>query len=132
MEDRLDIYTDGSSKNDNGVESTAGAAFYIPSLNLLRKKKIRGTNNIAELIAIDYALWYCKEKLNKSFLRIYSDSKYCINILSGKYNYTKNVELIDYIKNKIKTIDVEFEYVKGHDGIEYNEIVDKAAKSVIK
>ena len=54
---RLDIYTDGSALK-NSQESPAGAAFYIPSMRILRSKSFIGTNNIAELIAIDYALWY--------------------------------------------------------------------------
>ena len=127
----IDVYTDGSSKNNMGKDSAAGIAFYIPSLKILRSRAIKGTNSIAELVAIDYALWYCKTKLSKEKIHIFSDSMYAINVLSEKVGYKVNKELIEYIFKKIKSLDVKFTHVNGHAGIEYNEMVDKAAKEAI-
>lgn len=128
----IEIYTDGSSKNNMGKDSAAGIAFYIPSLKMLRARAIKGTNSIAELVAIDYALWYCQNKLNKTKIHIYSDSMYAINVLSEKVGYKVNKELIEHIFKKIKALDVKFSHVNGHRGVEYNEIVDKAAKAAIE
>lgn len=128
-----EIYTDGSSTNKQGINSDAGAAFYIPSLDLLRAKHIRGTNSIAEIIAIDYALWYCIEKLSVKNVIILSDSEYAIGVLSGEKNARRYENLIEVVKAKIKKLDsVKFKHVDGHSGIEYNEKVDKAAKRAMK
>lgn len=123
---RLDIYTDGSALR-NSQESPAGAAFYIPSMNILRSKSFIGTNNMAELIAMDYALWYCIEnKLNN--ILIHSDSQYSINAVTGTNKAKANTKLIERIQLKLQQIDTHFEYVRGHKGIVENEIVDKAAR----
>ena len=128
-----EIYTDGSSTNKQGVNSDAGAAFYIPSLDLLRAKHIRGTNSIAEIIAIDYALWYCIEKLSIKNVIILSDSEYAIGVLSGQKKARLYEELIGVVKSKIDKMDsVKFKHVDGHSGIKYNEMVDKAAKAAAK
>ena len=129
--DYLIVYTDGSSKNDAGKESSAGIAFYIPSEDILRSRHIKGTNSVAELVAIDYALWYCKTKLNRTKVHIHTDSEYVIKVLQGS-SYKVNVELIEYIKRKIKDMEVKFTHVDGHSGIEYNEKVDKAAKEAMR
>ena len=127
------IYTDGSSTNKQGINSDAGAAFYIPSLDILRAKHIRGTNSIAEIIAIDYALWYCIEKLGIKNVIILSDSEYAIGVLSGEKNARRYEDLIEVVKTKIKKMaSVTFKHVDGHSGIEYNEKVDKAAKRAMK
>ena len=82
MSEYLVIYKDGSSKNDRKKESSAGIAFYIPSLKLLKSRHTTGTNSVAELLAIDYALWYAKEKLNNTKVHIHSDSEYAIGVLN--------------------------------------------------
>ena len=123
---RLDIYTDGSALK-NSQESPAGAAFYIPTMKILRSKSFIGTNNVAELIAIDYALWYCLEN-NLDNILIHSDSQYSINAVTGKNKAKANTKLIERIQIKLQQLDVQFEYVRGHKGIEENEIVDKAAR----
>lgn len=133
MDDYLVAYTDGSSKNDKGKVSNAGVAFYIPSMDILRSRPIKGTNSIAELVAIDYCLWYCNEKLKVRKVHIFSDSNYAINVLSNGYKYKVNVGIIDHVKEKIKLFDdVKFSHVDGHSGIEENEKVDKAAKEAAK
>ena len=133
VEAHVEIYTDGSSTNKQGVNSDAGAAFYIPSLDLLRAKHIRGTNSIAEIIAIDYALWYCIEKLSIKNVIILSDSEYAIGVLSGQKKARLYEELIGVVKSKIDKMDsVKFKHVDGHSGIKYNEMVDKAAKAAAK
>lgn len=122
----IEIYTDGSALA-NSKTSFAGAAFYVPSTKTLRAKGLLGTNNIAELSAIDYALWYSIQQKYTSVI-IYSDSQYAINVVTGKYKATANEKLITRIKTKMEQLTVSFRKVAGHKGIEENEIVDKAAR----
>ena len=132
MSEYLIIYTDGSSKNDRKKESSAGIAFYIPSLKLLKSRHTTGTNSVAELLAIDYALWYAKEKLNNTKVHIHSDSEYAIGVLSGKKKFKANAKLVEYIINgKISKMDVKFTHIDGHSGIKENEICDAAAKEAM-
>lgn len=126
----ITIYTDGSSKNNKGKDSCAGVAFYIPSTDTLKSRHIHGTNSAAELTAVDYALWYCKEVVHEDRVHIFTDSIYVMNILDKGFNYKANVKLIEQIKEKINTFkEVKFTHVDAHKGVEYNEKVDKAARA---
>ena len=131
--DYIDIYTDGSSRNNNKEKSDAGAAFYIVNTKVLRAKYVNGTNSYAELSAIQYALWYCLTYTEFRKIRVFSDSEYAIGVVSGTKKANAHVRLVSEIKKKIELMeDVKFEHVDGHSGVEYNELVDKAAKSAAK
>lgn len=128
----MNIYTDGASANDKGKDSCAGIAFYIPSEKKLKSKTIHGTNNIAELIAVDYALYYVSTVLKTtSSIVIHTDSKYVIGILGKGWKAKVNSELIAKIRERMSALNVSFKYVQGHKGIVENELVDKAAKKAM-
>ena len=137
------VFTDGSALN-NRKDACAGFAVYFPSTKRLLTKSIVGTNNIAELEAIRYALWYFVERyptieLPDGKLHVFSDSKYAMNSIDGKYNGEKNKELIGKCREMLKRVkemcDVEFHYVRAHTGRDdfisiNNDIVDKAARQM--
>ena len=128
----LHIYTDGASVNDKGKDSCAGVAFYIVPKKKLKRKSIHGTNNIAELIAVDYALYYVSTVLKSTApIVIHTDSRYAIGILEKGWNAKLNVELIEKIRSRMSALTVSFEYVEGHKGVVENELVDKAAKKAM-
>ena len=129
----VDIYTDGSSRNNNKEKSDAGAAFYIVDTKVLRAKYLKGTNSYAELSAIQYALWYCITYTSFRRIRIFSDSEYAINVITGAKKAEMHVRLVNEIKKKIELMDdVKFIHVDGHSGVEYNEMVDRAARGAAK
>lgn len=69
-----------------------------------------GTNNIAELAAIEFALDECIKRNGtrrsvKEYLMIYSDSMYSINSLIGKWNGDRNIAMINRIKVKMRKFD---------------------------
>lgn len=119
------IFTDGSCKkkvggyaivyNGDDLEIISGFVPYRPC-----------TNNIAELFAIKRAI-----ENYKSDIIINTDSEYSINVLTGNKNYTKNVELIDEIKDLLKDSNIEFNHVEAHTGIYENELCDKEAKKIV-
>lgn len=119
------IFTDGSCKkkvggyaivyNGDDLEIISGFVPYRPC-----------TNNIAELFAIKRAI-----ENYKSDIIINTDSEYSINVLTGNKNYTKNVELIDEIKDLLKDSNIEFNHVEAHSGIYENELCDKEAKKIV-
>ena len=117
------------------------------------------TNNIMELTAVITALEYVLEILTKEKnytlllnnkkndrkmdVEIYADSSYVLkgitewieNWIKKDFKNVKNVELWKKLYNlkeqieKLPSIKLEFNKVKGHNGDKYNEMVDKLASN---
>lgn len=136
----IDIFTDGSALS-NSKNSSAGWAVYFPIFDILRSGHMIGTNNAAELRAIDYGLWYTYVKLNVKkgmTINIKTDSQYSIDVITGVKKSYANLEVLSRISSHImelKKIDItiNFIHVDAHtkrtdkDSI-YNDIVDKEAR----
>lgn len=89
-----------------------------------------GTNNIAELNAVKFSLMILLElNLGDEINKIFTDSLYSIKILTdNKWKPKKNIELINEIKGLIKKFkDLNIDYVPGHKGEVFNEIVHSLA-----
>ncbi len=138
----LSIYCDGACLNNPG-KSGSGLSIYLDNnkpILLYGDYKELGTNNTAELNALYKALIIASESKVKN-ITIFSDSQYSIDCIT-KWAYSwknkswikkggeiKNLEIIkishelyDTIKNKITV-----KHVKGHSGIEGNELADRMA-----
>lgn len=117
------------------------------------------TNNIMELTAVITALEYVLEILTKEKnytlllnnkkndrkmdVEIYADSSYVLkgitewieNWIKKDFKNVKNVELWKKLYNlkgqieKLPSIKLVFNKVKGHNGNKYNEMVDKLASN---
>jgi ribonuclease HI len=129
----IKIFTDGSALS-NSSNAKAGAAMYIPSLNVIYSKSMRGTNNQAELTAILFALRYI-EKFSEREYEFYTDSMYCIGILTKTKTAKKNKELIKEIFDFMDSlhVDIKFIHVRAHTNSDTfeskcNAIVDKKAR----
>lgn len=142
------IYCDGACSGNPG-EAGSGLAIYSNDKNpvLLHGNYLaEGTNNIAELNALFQALTIADQTSSENIITIYSDSKYSIDCITTwaygwkrngwtkKGGEIKNLELIksahelyEKIKNEIEII-----HVKGHAGIEGNELADRMAVYTIK
>lgn len=130
--DTIIAYTDGASVPTNPGYIGAGAVIYFGGQPVELSEHLGyGTNNQAELIAIELVFDFLIRVEDFRPLLIYSDSTYCIGVLSKKWRPKKNQELIARIKSKISLYKdraaVRFEYVRGHSGIEGNEIADRLA-----
>jgi len=144
----ISIYCDGACSGNPG-KSGSGLALYKngekPVL-YYGNYNANGTNNTAELKALYKALLLADEIQTTEKITILSDSKYSIDCISTwaygwkKNNWTKksgeikNLELIknahnlyEQLKNKII-----LKHVKGHAGIEGNELADRMALHAIK
>ena len=127
----IHIFSDGSSLNNPGP---CGAGIVLIFNDYRKEFSIPlgyGTNNFAELSAIKYAL---KKITSKKWpIIIYTDSKYCIGVLTQNWKIKANRELILEIKDLIDDFgNVKFQKVKGHCGIKDNVRADKLAGDASK
>lgn len=143
----LSIYCDGACSGNPG-EAGSGLAVYSTDSNpvLYHGAYVKnGTNNIAELNALFKALKLCESNPNHQNT-IFSDSKYSIDCIctwaygwkakgwTKKSGEIKNLELIKeahFLYEKIKD-NITIKHVKGHAGIEGNELADRMAVHTIK
>ena len=125
-----DCYTDGSCNNLSANKE--GGAAYLILLNgkeILRRSKalIHTTNNRAEMVAIISAVKRCPIGAD---IVIHTDSKYAIFSFGHRKRISdsvKNSDLIHLYRKEAAQKKVTFEWVKGHNGDRYNEIVDSMA-----
>lgn len=121
-------YTDGSCDNLS-KERAGGAAYVILKDGEIAKIKNHGqlntSNNRMELLAIISAVNACPDG---AYVDIYTDSQYCILVLSKSYKPKKNSDLYELFKKCAAHVaGVRFHWVKGHDGNKYNELADQLA-----
>ena len=91
-----------------------------------------GTNNIAELTAIDRALDLVGADAGARPVRVYTDSSYSIGVLSKGWKAKANQELIARMRRRLATLpNVEFVKVSGHAGVPENERCDELARDAI-
>lgn len=122
----VNIYTDGSCKNNGKSNSVAGCGVYFGSNNpnnISCKLKIKSgyklTNNRAELKAILIA---CKKILQLKIFNpvIHTDSKYCIMSLLSKNINEKNESTpnYDYVMKGYNILqsnpNIKLHYIKAH------------------
>ena len=121
------IYTDGSClSNPNGKGGWAAVIIDEEKLEgLISGCNKSTTNNRMELQAVIEALGFLDD--NDECL-IYSDSQLVINCAVGKWKRNANKDLWEIYDKNIKNKKVKYEWIKGHNGNEYNELVDKVAK----
>jgi len=147
-EEHIRIYCDGACSGNPG-KAGSGLAVYSNKRNpvLLYGDFVeKGTNNIAELNALYQALIIAKQTSSENIITILSDSKYSIDCVTTwaygwkskgwtkKGGEIKNLELIKKtheLYEKVKDL-IEIKHVKGHAGIEGNELADRMAITAIK
>ena len=145
----LHIYIDGSARNNGRDNSKGGFGIVIfdNDRNLIDaycEQFDNVTNNQMELMAFLKTFELLNTKYKNQQVTIYSDSAYCINILtSWIYSWSKNdwktakgetIKNLDIILSLYKyyTIDffinqINFTKVDGHKGIIGNELADALA-----
>lgn len=128
-------YTDGSCNNLSPYGEGGAAYIILDGQRNLVKQNSKGfvgvTNNKMELMAILSAVAAVPAD---STLVVYTDSQYCIQVLTNKANANNfsrpNANVIrQYFSYASRLKAVRFEWVKGHDGNEFNEMVDALAQS---
>lgn len=125
MQNLITIYTDGACQGNPGPAGAGAILIYGPHIKKVWKGLGVSTNNIAEITAIKIALESITDKTKK--IKVITDSKYAIGQLSQGWNVNKNKELIYEVREIVDQFDIEFEWVKGHNGDKWNEEADRLA-----
>ena len=128
----LELWTDGACSGNPGPMGIGVVAIDGGKRRELGEYLGVGTNNIAELTAIDRALDLAGADLGKRPVRIYTDSAYSIGVLSKNWKAKANQELIARMRRRLAGLhNIEFVKVSGHAGVPENERCDELARDAI-
>ena len=126
------VFSDGSSKI--GEDAGWASVLYINENKpiIFYGHIPKGTNNQGELIGLICGALLIKKAKLKSCC-VWSDSQYSIGVLIKRWNAMENQDLVHLgrrmiSKIKMSGIDLSVKWVKGHSGVEGNELADKFAK----
>ena len=127
----MNIYTDGACHSSTKIGGI-GVVFTKNNQIIYKfnKKFTDTTNNRMEILAIIYALHAISKPID--IINIYSDSQYAIGCITKNWTRKKNTDLWQlfdkvYSKAKILCSNIQFNWVKGHDINEFNNVADKLA-----
>jgi len=137
MDETVYLYTDGACSGNPGPGGYASILVYKGFEKVICGGSPHTTNNRMELSAVIEGL---KALNRKSDVLVTSDSSYVCNAVNmdwlknwKKNNYKRkgqdipNVDLWKEFDSLIQNHNVTFNWIKGHDGHEYNERCDKIA-----
>jgi len=140
--ERIDIYTDGACPNNGfgGAKGGIGAHFpHNPKLDISEPLEGRQTNNRAEIKAATRALEVAKSNGHRS-VRLKTDSEFLYKSVNQwkdiwkRNNWRKsdgtdviNKEDFIELEEASKGMDIEWEKVRAHVGIDGNERADRLA-----
>ena len=129
----VQLWTDGACSGNPGPMGIG-----IVAIDGTKRKEVGeylgvGTNNIAELTAIDRALDLIGDDARTRHLRVYTDSAYSIGVLSKGWKAKANQELVARLRRKLAAFPASVEFVKvaGHAGVPENERCDELGRQAI-
>lgn len=128
------VWTDGACTGNPGPMGIGVVVLHGKQRVELGEFLGDGTNNIAELTAIERGLDLVAEAFPSTQppLRIYTDSQYSIGVLGLGWKAKANQELVGRLRQRLGTVG-RFEFVKvaGHAGVPENERCDELAREGI-
>lgn len=129
--DEVLAFCDGACSGNPGPAGLGAVMLWDDQRREISEYLGQATNNIAELEAILRVVEGVPDTARP--LRIFTDSTYSIGVLTKGWKAKANVELIAKIKKAIaKHPNVSLVHVKGHAGIELNEVADQLAVRAVE
>lgn len=144
----VEIYTDGACSGNPGNGGYGTILVHTDSNGVKHEKELAEgfsnvTNNQMELLAVIVGLESLKKPCS---VRLYSDSKYVVDAFNNHWidnwiskgwktagkSPVKNVDLWKRLLKAKEKHEVNFIWVKGHAGHEYNERCDQLAVNAYK
>jgi ribonuclease HI len=131
----VEIWTDGACSGNPGPMGIGVVVLDGDIRKELGEYLGTGTNNIAELVAIERGLTIAAELTGgdrQRPLRVYSDSSYAIGLLEKGWKAKANQEVVARIRRQVATCPkLTFVKVPGHAGVPENERCDELARIAI-
>jgi ribonuclease HI len=129
--DEVLVYADGACSGNPGPAGVGAVALWADQKRELSEYIGEATNNIAELTGILRALELAHE-LGKP-LRLYTDSKYSIGVLTQGWKVRANKELVAKVRTALDAHpDTKLFHVRGHQGVLLNEHADELAVRAVQ
>ncbi len=126
------IYTDGSCIGNPGPMGLGVVISDGGDRKELKEYLGEGTNNVAELVAIERALEAVGPDQRHRAVYLHSDSGYAIGLLSRGWKAKANAELVARIRSLTAEFpNLHFVKVRGHAGVPDNERCDELAREAI-
>jgi ribonuclease HI len=126
----VEVYTDGACSGNPGPCGYGAVLRRGDDYEEISQYLGQGTNNIGELMAIRVALEHIDDKSRP--VRLFTDSTYCIGVLTQGWKAKANQELIAEIRTLMsKFKDLRLIKVKGHSGHPLNDRADHLATRTI-
>ncbi len=142
MKNKVIIHTDGACSGNPGPGGWGVVLQYNSHLKKLKGGERETTNNRMELTATIKALNELKHSCN---VELYTDSKYVKDGLNkwldnwkkngwktANKKPVKNADLWRELDKAVKRHNINWHWVKGHDGNEMNELADKLANEAME
>ena len=145
---KVTLYTDGACSGNPGPGGYGAILVYIDNNGIKHEKELSAgytgvTNNQMELLAVIAGLEALKKPAK---VTVVSDSKYLVDAFNNNWldgwikkgwktagkTPVKNVELWKRLLKAKEPHEVDFIWIKGHAGHEYNERCDSMAVSAYK
>jgi ribonuclease HI len=128
--DAVIVYTDGACTGNPGPMGIGVVIVDGKERKELSEYLGMGTNNIAELTAIERALESCPRDRT---VIVHSDSSYALGLLGKNWKAKANQELVARLRKLASQFrDVRWVKVAGHAGVPENERCDQLATGAIK
>jgi ribonuclease HI len=125
------VYADGACSGNPGPSGVGIVLIDGAARRELSQYLGDGTNNIAELTAIELAASAIGPTTRP--VRIHTDSQYSIGVLSKGWKAKANVELVARVRALLAQFsDLELRYVPGHSGVPLNERADALAVEAVQ
>ena len=133
------VYTDGACTGNPGPMGIGVVVMVDGKRKEISEYLGRGTNNIAELTAIERGLEAVEAlavetgaPLVERPVLVHSDSSYAIGLLSQGWKAKANVELVDRLRSRARRFPrLRFVKVAGHAGVPENERCDELARAAV-
>jgi ribonuclease HI len=129
--DSIIAFADGACSGNPGPAGLGVVVIDGPNRTEISEHIGQGTNNIAELTAIERVLDTVSEGGRP--LVIHTDSAYAIGVLSKGWKAKANLALIERVRGRLaKRPATRLVHVRGHAGIELNERADELAREAVR
>ncbi len=131
---QVDIYTDGSCLGNPGPGAWAYLIRVTPTGASPKEHREQGgepytTNNRMELSAVIEAFkWMGKNHPDEKKMSVYSDSTWVISTLTKNWKKKKNLDLWEALAPLLVGKQIQWNWVRGHNGHKENEDCDVRAQ----